>query len=84
MELIHHPWRSGVDVGPEWAYKRGPSGVAPMGGALAGLLIEIVEKMGRDARTAAEGRLMFVHLRTFGGPYFGSVREDGPGLNLRV
>jgi hypothetical protein len=42
--------------GAGWAYKRGPSVAGPWG-----LLFEIVEKMGRDARTAAEGRLMFAH-----------------------
>jgi len=40
---------TGLDGGMRGAYKRGPFGA----GVLGGVLIEIVEKMGRDARTAA-------------------------------
>jgi hypothetical protein len=52
---------------------------APPGQSPGGMLFEIVETLGRDARTAAEGRLMFVHLRTFGGPCMGPSERMGLG-----
>jgi hypothetical protein len=76
------PW--GVDAGGGWAYKRGPSVARPWG-----LLIEIVEKRegmrGRrpDQRDAGGPPTVRAFANVWR-PLIGSVREDGPGMNLRV
>jgi hypothetical protein len=49
-----------------------------------GMLFEIVERMGRDARTAARVALRSCIDANVWRPLYRPVRRDGSGMNLRV